>query len=258
MKLNNLPNPPRQVSFSRQAELYEEAGIEDPSVTLPLPFASNYDHFLNVEALQAAGIDPVGLARQMDQVLKENLGNALASLVRRAAATKAALPDQAKFDELFAEYDFSGIRTASSESLSSEDAAIRTELRKAIRALLKSGSLHPEGIGPNGETLVSILVQTAKEAEENVLPANKVPVEVLDTLVEAAAEGGTAQIEWTNCSNPENNGVYAIEFGGEPEFDGEEPVNLPAVAIFYKNLALQKLALNRKVAKPIRASMAAA
>jgi len=261
MKFDSLPNAPRTVSFVRQAEAYEDAGLtpDEYQFSISLPFATNYEHFFNVAALEAAGINPVGLARQLDQVEKENLGNAFAAQVRKAVARKSTLPTQAKLDELLAEYDFSGVRVASGESLSAEDNAIRTEIRSTLRALLRSGSLHPEGVDASGNTLVSTGIQTKDEAEKNELPAGKLDLDTFESLVEAAVEGGVAPIDWDNCKNPENNGTYQIDFSGEPEFDDDgEPTNLPAVVEAARNLAMEKLALRKKGKKTIRASIAKA
>ena len=256
MNLSNLPQPPRQVSFVRQADSYERAGIEDYEFQLSLPFASNFEHFFNTEALEAAGISPVGLARQIDQVSKENLGNAFAAAVRKAESKGAPLPAQEFLDELFAKYDFSGVRVSSGESMSAEESAVRTELRSAIRALLRGGSLHPEGIDSNGNTVVSTGVQTKDEADKNELPPGKIDLDTFESLVEAALENSVATVEWDNCKNPENNGSYVIDFSDAPEYDEDgEPSNLSAVAEAAKNLAMEKLALRKKGKKTIRASV---
>jgi hypothetical protein len=237
----------RSASLARQKKLYEEAGLS-ADVTLPLPFALNYESFLNVPALEAIGVNALGLARQMDQVLKENLGNAWNAFIKQRVSKKKGLPTAEEFATFVEKYDFSGTRTASEEGLSDEERFIRTEIRTALRDLLRSGALHPEG--------KPALVQTKAEAEKNELPENKVDLETFEALVGAAEEGGVAEVAWDNCSAPENNTTWRISFEGAAEFDGNgDPTNLPAVVEAAKAIAAEKLAVRAKRAGTVKVAL---
>jgi hypothetical protein len=245
MQVQNVET--RQAKLVRQSKDFEEAGV-DGSVIVPLPFATNFDKFLNVEALAEIGVNALGLARQMDQVLKENLGNAWAAQVRKSLTKTKSVPPVEKFADLVSAYDFSGIRTASEDALSEEEKFERTEIRKALRDLLRAGSLHPEGM--------VILVQTKPEADKGELAANKIDIDTYEALVDAASEFGVAEIEWENCADPENNTTWKVSFEGEPEFNTDgEALNLAAVVVAAKQLAAEKLATRAKRAGTVKPAL---
>ena len=180
MNFDSLPNPPKMGKLSRQTAVYEKVDI-DPTMAVPLPFSTNAEHFFNLDAFKAAGIDVGGFAKQADQLVKENTGNTLNAAIRGALKKNEPLPDQARFDAIVANYDFSGVRTSSEEGLSPEEKAERAEIRNALRRLLSEGSLSPDD--------TKYTVQTAKEAKDNILPDNKIPRGQFEELVESAVEG---------------------------------------------------------------------
>lgn len=103
MKSNdNTPTRSRVI----QESLYDEAGSPGFSFTIPQPFTAE----LVTDAAEATGANASGLANQMNQVLAENLGNNMASRIKKAAKDGTALPTQDDMDALYTNYDFTGIR----------------------------------------------------------------------------------------------------------------------------------------------------
>lgn len=102
---DNIPMRSRTI----QEALYEDAGIPNHSFNIPQPFTSA----MLAGVAEAVGANASGLANQMNQVLAENLGNNMASRVKKAAKDKTDLPTQADMDALYDSYDFTGIRASS-------------------------------------------------------------------------------------------------------------------------------------------------
>lgn len=116
-----------------QEKAYVEAGITDMAFSIPQPFEPAMFEHLRDEL----GIDPTGLARQVNQVYAENLANNMASRIKKAAGTEdVALPTQADMDELAASYDFS-VRTATASFGSTFDKIFHRIASGFIRKLLK-------------------------------------------------------------------------------------------------------------------------
>ena len=210
MHVENLNTVPK--TFSRQADAYEKAGIP-ADFTIDLPFAANYESLFNVEALQAIGIEPVGLARQLDQVYLENIGNNLASRIKTAAKKSQPLPTQADLDELIAAYDFSGARTTSSEGLSSDERTLFSEIKKYCRKAFVTDKVFNQ----NGFYVTRI--QTGKEAgevaakleagEDVSLPKGTLALDEFNAFVQAAFDGTVVEV-----SDAEGMS-HTIDFGSE-------------------------------------------
>jgi len=90
-----------------QAQAYEDAGDPNFSFSIPQPFTAD----MFVAICEAVGAVAAGLANQNNQVLAENLGNNMASRVKKAVTNETDLPTQADMDALYASYDFTGIRS---------------------------------------------------------------------------------------------------------------------------------------------------
>ena len=104
MKRNeNTPTRKRVI----QEGLYIEADQPNFSFSIPQPFTVE----MVASAAEAVGANAAGLCNQMNQVLAENLGNNMASRIKKAAKDKADLPTQADMDALYDGYDFTGIRS---------------------------------------------------------------------------------------------------------------------------------------------------
>ena len=105
MKRNeNTPTRKRVI----QEGLYIEADQPNFSFSIPQPFTVE----MVASAAEAVGANAAGLCNQMNQVLAENLGNNMASRIKKAAKDKADLPTQADMDALYDGYDFTGIRSS--------------------------------------------------------------------------------------------------------------------------------------------------
>jgi hypothetical protein len=249
MKLNDLSTTSKK--FSRQVAAYEAAGMS-PDMEIHLPFAVNLDHFFNTEALIAAGIDPMGLARQLDQVLIENIGNNLASKVKAALAKGVPLPDQEVIDEMVAAYDFTGIRSTSEEGMSTEERTIISEIKKALRRLISDGTfanLGPDGAKtrePSKVVFNATRIQTGPEAKgDRPTPPNSVPLENFDNLVAAAYEGVEVEFE------DGNGNTATLDFSIEPAInDHGQAVNLTGVIELARQEAARVLERNRTKAVP--------
>lgn len=127
--LDTTPNRQRII----QEKAYIAAGISDMAFNVPQPFLPEMFEHLREEL----GIDPVGLARQVNQVYAENLANNMASRIKKAAGKEGVeLPTQADMDELATSYDFS-VRTATAAFGSSFDKIFHRTASAFIRKLLK-------------------------------------------------------------------------------------------------------------------------
>lgn len=116
-----------------QEKIYAAAGVENHSFTVPQPFTA--DMFENLRDL--LGIDPNGLAKQVNQVFSENLANNISSHIKRAASAEEDLPTQETMDELAASYDFAGVRAASTAFASTFDKIFHRTAGQFIRKLIR-------------------------------------------------------------------------------------------------------------------------
>lgn len=249
MKLDGLTLLPKK--FSRQVAAYEAAGLP-PDMEISLPFAANVDLFLNTQALIDHGIDPTGLARQMDQVLVENIGNNLSQKVKAAVAKKTALPDQATVDSMLAAYDFTGIRATSEEGMSTEERTVIAEIKKAIRSLISGGSF--ASLGPDGSktknpaeiAFNAVRVQTGPEAEgKKETPPGSVPLENFELVVSAAYEGVEVEFE------DGNGNTATLDFSVPPGINEHgQATNLTGVVELARQEAARIIERNRTKAVP--------
>jgi hypothetical protein len=225
----------------REPKLYEAAGNE-PGVKISLPFTLNVDRFFNTVALTEIGVHPQGFAKQADQLLLENAGNNYRSLIKKADKNKTPLPGQAEFDILFARYDFSGVRTSSDEdSLSEEEVALRSVLRKTFRDYLRDGALIAGS--------PKLLVQKAKDAAAEIVPTGTFPLEDFESLVAAAAERSEWTFDWTDYEIEVEGGIlgeYTLNFAEPAEFaeDGS-PLSYGAIVDLAQQSADEQLAAAR-------------
>lgn len=240
--------------FSRQVAAYEAAGL-DPDMEIHLPFTANVDMFLNTQALVDVGIDPMGLARQMDQVLAENLGNNLSQKVKQAIAKSQPLPDQSVVDAMLSAYDFTGTRTVSEEGMSTEERTVIAEIRKAIRSLISSGAfalLGPDGSKTKDPTEVAfnaIRVQTGPESKGiKPTPPGSVPVENYEEVVVAAYAGTEVEFE------DGNGNTATLDFSVEPQINEHgQALNLTGVVELARQEAARVLERNRtKTVAPVK------
>lgn len=250
LKLDNIETTSKQ--FSRQVKIYEKAGL-NPDFTIELPFAANVDLFLNTQALIEVGIDPTGLARQMDQVFIENIGNNLAQRIKAAEKKGTALPDQSVVDEMVAAYDFTGICATSEEGMSTEERTIMAEIKKTIRRLISSGvfaNLDSNGqktSNPKEVAFNAIRIQTGPEANgEKETPAGSVPLENYNEVVSAAYQGTAVEFE-------DGNGNSAtLDFSVEPIINEHgQATNLTGVIELARREAARILERNRTKATPL-------
>jgi hypothetical protein len=258
MKLEGLSTLPKQ--FSRQVAAYEAAGLS-PDMETQVPFAANAELFLNFEALKAAKIDPMGLARQMDQVLIENLGNNLSQKVKAAVKKGTDLPDQSVVDAMLAAYDFTGVRMVSEEGMSTEERTIIAEIRKAIRSLISGGSF--ASLGSDGKktknhddvAFDAVRIQTGPEAEGKPdkdgnprrTPPGSVPAENYEAVVAAAYSCTEVELE-------DGNGNSAtLDFSVPASFNEHgQPTNLTGVVEAARQEAARILERNRaKAVAPV-------
>lgn len=172
------PNTPTKARVV-QGEHYPE----DFAFKMPRPFNES-----NVGPLaDALGLNPTGLANQMNQVLAENLGNNLAAKIKAAVKHNAENPDdprelptQEDLDALIESYDFSGIRAtspAAEATMSGLDRIIAQYCRTAIRGILKDHGF----AGMPGPVKVA-----KKDAEPG---PNEISYEEFEGLVIDMAEG---------------------------------------------------------------------
>ncbi len=90
-----------------QESLYDDADLPNFSFLIAQPFTID----ILTAAAAAIGANAAGLVNQMNQVLAENLGNNMASRVKKAAKDGTDLPTQEDMDTLYDGYDFTGIRS---------------------------------------------------------------------------------------------------------------------------------------------------
>lgn len=227
MKTELYANNPTK-TFVRQAEDYEAAGL-DPTMTIIMPFTADDDK----ESIIAKGAKWPGLMRQMNQVLRENIGGSHGARARAAISKKQPLPTQTDVDKLVTNYDFSGARLTSELGMSEEEKSFRSVLRARLKELLRVGVF-------SADSETKLTVQTAKENSQKMLPDGKISVEEFDSLVEAAAENADFTYE---------DRIYT--FGGDPEFAYKDDgtiasyENLAAVTAHCEELAQAKLAAER-------------
>lgn len=125
-------------------DIYAEYDIENNTISIPRPFFA--EDFTALR--EGLGIDPDGLANQVNQLMAKNIINAITSRARSVHAKNAALadaqakgeradeefsplPTQATVDELVSSYNFTGIRLASNK------AAVVTPFEKELTRLVK-------------------------------------------------------------------------------------------------------------------------
>ena len=125
-------------------DIYAEYDIENNTISIPRPFTA--EHFTALR--EELGVDPDGLAGQVNQLMAKNITNAITSRARSVHTKNAALadaqakgeradeefsslPTQATVDELVEAYNFTGIRLASNK------AAVVTPFEKELTRLVK-------------------------------------------------------------------------------------------------------------------------
>ncbi len=116
-------------------DVYEAAGFPDHRFAIYQPFTA--DHFTGATEV---GASPDGMANQSNQLLCENLANNMAAKVRAAVKNGTPLPTQEDMDALYDAYDFSGVRSRSSDGGASVTLFDRLFTRLAgqfIRKLIK-------------------------------------------------------------------------------------------------------------------------
>ena len=264
MNLSNLPNQPRVVAIAPAKKLLKES----IQYNVPLPFASNVAHFFNVDSFNAAGIDPLGAARQLDQTLKQNFGNNIASRIKVAAAGQKDIPDQAVIDRLVEKYNFTGARTPSDEEgMTLEERTIRSELRKTLRGLINNGifaNCAADGSKTTGDDVVFHLVRvqtkpesdgTYKDAPQDedgkgipLLLPNNLTLEAFEDLVSAAYEGELAELT-------DHEGRTAeLDFSEPVEYtETGKPANWSAIAAESREEALRLMEKRQAVVEPTTA-----
>jgi hypothetical protein len=117
-----------------QEEAYAAAGQPDFAFKVPQPFTPSMFEAVAAEL----AISAVGFASQANQVLAENLGNNMASRVKKAVKDGIPLPTQADMDALIADYDFTGVRQSSIAIGSLFDKIFARLAGASIRKLLKA------------------------------------------------------------------------------------------------------------------------
>ena len=233
----------RTKTFSCQVAIYKAADLPS-NMEIQLPFATNVDTFLNVEALVEHGIDPMGLARQIDQMTVKNVSNNLSQRIKSAVKKNQPLPDQSTVDAMVAAYDFTGIRATSEEGQSVEERTLISEIRKALRGLVSDGSfamLDLNGnktLDPAEVVFNAVRVQTGPEAKGlKETASNSVPRDNFAQVVSAAYEGGIAEIE------DGNSNIATLDFSIEPLFNEDnQALNLPGVVTLARQEATRILA----------------
>ena len=234
MNFNALPSEHDTKVIVRQETDYNDAGL-DGRREIPLPFTLES---INEENITGLGFLPAGVVRALNQTFVENVANIHGSQVRNTIKKGLPLPAPEAMEEILKAYNFSGIRTASEESMPEEERIFRSQLKKQLRSLLRQGAF-----SANGSALT---VQTQPEATKNELPEGKISLEDFETLVESAAE--QVAFEYDGMS---------FDFAGEPEYDEEGNfANYAAIVDFAHDLAEKELALNLSAAgRSIKASV---
>jgi len=205
-----------------QEKAYVAVGITDMAFNIPQPFLPGMFEALRDEL----GIDPVGLARQVNQVYAENLANNMASRIKKAAGKEDVdLPTQADMDELALSYDFS-VRTATAAFGSTFDKIFHRIASGFIRKLLKKKG-YQDTPAP-----VMVAKKNAETTEEGQISFEDFEVEVIRltegegpwsekdafiSLRNALKEEATAEEERIRNSEQETEDKLAnIDLGGEP------------------------------------------
>jgi hypothetical protein len=152
-KIDQAPVRGRQI----QASIYEDAGKPDFVFEIPQPFMAEH-----VEGVSAIGANPAGVAQQLNQVLAENLGNNLAARIKKAAKANQPLPTQEDMDQLYAEYDFTGMRSSTVSIANLFDRCFYKAAGQFLRKLFKKKgyqdmaapvTVAKKGDEPNGQQI---------------------------------------------------------------------------------------------------------
>ena len=213
-----------------QEKAYVAEGITDMAFNIPQPFLPAMFEDLREEL----GIDPVGLARQVNQVYAENLANNMASRIKKAAGKEDMdLPTQVDMDELAAAYDFS-VRTATAAFGSTFDKIFHRIASGFIRKLLKKKG-YQDTPAP-----VTVAKKNAETTEEGQISFEDFEVEVI-RLTEGEGPWGEkdafidlretlkqeALAEETRLRNAEKEtedklAAISLDSGDAPEDSGED------------------------------------
>lgn len=133
--------------YNLPLDIYAEYDI-DNTISIPRPFTA--EHFAALR--EELGVDPDGLAGQVNQLMAKNITNAITSRARSIHTKNAALadakakgeredeqfsdlPTQAIVDELVAAYNFTGIRLASNKAVVTP---FEKELTRLVKQLIKN------------------------------------------------------------------------------------------------------------------------
>ncbi len=155
-----------------QEGLYNEAEQPNFSFLIPQPFTVA----MLTEAATAVGANVAGLVNQMNQVLAENLGNNMASRVKKAAKSKTDLPTQADMDALYDSYDFTGIRSGTAFGSMFDKIMFRLS-SEFVRKLIKQ----------KGYQNMNAPVTVVKRGAEPT--ANQIDIETFESEVTQLTEG---------------------------------------------------------------------
>lgn len=269
MRFDTLPNEPTIRKFARQIDAYKAADL-DPDMEIPVGFLANYDYIFNNpektahEVFIEMGIKGTGIAGQMDQTEVENIGNNFAQRVKAAQKKKTNLPNQSIVDDMVAAYDFSGAKSTSGESMSTEERTIIAEIKKAVRQLISDGNfanLNEAGeqtTNPKEVIFNAVRVQTGPEAagtkkdkDGNVVPTppGSVSIEDFDNMVVAAFNKEVVEFEDGSGSGR----VATVDFGEAPEFnDHGLPTNFSGKIEVAHREAARILERNRTQTTPMK------
>lgn len=133
-----------------QGDAYADAGMPDFAFQIPQPFeASDFD------GLADKGVNAAGFANAANQLLAENLGNNMAGRIKKAVKDGTDLPTQDDMDQLYAAYDFSGIRVSALASGSLFDKIMFRNASQFIKRLIKQKGYQnmaaPVGVAKKGD-----------------------------------------------------------------------------------------------------------
>jgi len=145
-----LPEGCTTVSRVVQAAIYTAAGIPEHTFSLPQPFSA--EDFEDLSENFTVNAD--GVAKQLNQVLIENLINNLASRIKSVNERNSkveeggeleSLPDQFTLDAMIEKYDFSGARASSGRAtLPPVDREMLTLTKQFLRDQLRRHGLPAE------------------------------------------------------------------------------------------------------------------
>jgi len=219
----------RTENFQSVPKTFAVQGVD---MTLNLPFAANYERFFNVEAFTEAGVDALGVARQLDQVTVENIRNNAASRFKTAAKRGLPLPTQTDIDALVAAYDFTGARASSEAGMSSAERILFSEIKKYIRKAFVDKVFNQNGF-------FVTRIQTANEAkelaekqeagEEVSVPKGTLPLDEFDAFVQAAFDGTEVEV-----ADAEGNS-HTIDFAADAWQSWLEPAKDEAARLIAKS-----------------------